>query len=271
MNVENGGTLTVQNGGTVDINGALGGSGGSLVATGGTLMVNGAVNGSEAITIEGAGIAHFMESLGAGNAITFAGAGLFALDAAPAAALNVTNFGAGDGIDLTNLAYAANPTLTWSESGNNLGGTLTVHDGNAAEAFNLTFSTATALSASDFNLAADPLGSGGTEITVSPPLNYAAAQTSTYAGIDFFGINNNGVAFGAKGADFLDFTGNELVFVVNGKTVTFGAPPSNFSDNLDVGSGDSLEPASSNDSNVIPGSVDVLNGLAPAIFSPSQD
>src|SRR6185437_1821034 len=60
-------------------------------------------------------------------------------------------------------------------------------------------------------------------------------------------------------------------YVINGHVFTFAPPASDFSANLNASLGNAFAPATSNDSNVIPGSVGV-GSLGAAIFSsPSQD
>src|SRR5262249_23663130 len=76
----------------------------------------------------------------------------------------------------------------------------------------------------------DPLGSGGTEIVVAPPLNYATAQQTTVlsdqGNAQWFGITNLGVGYGR-------YDNDTSFFYQNGHVVTFTAPTadnSSFSD-----------------------------------------
>ena len=145
--VTNNSVLEAQNGAVIDVAGNIGGTG-SLVVDGGYVNIAGSVAGTQAITIEGAGVVHLAQA--EGGQITFAGAGMLALDAAPASGLTVHNFGLGDSIDLTNLAYSSGETLSWNSSTN----TLTIIDGGTSESIKF----GEGHSVGDFALTADPLG-----------------------------------------------------------------------------------------------------------------
>ncbi len=82
---------------------------------------------------------------------------MLVLDDAPASGMTVHDFGLGDSIVLTNLAYSASATLSWNTSTN----TLTVtSESSTSESIHFGESH----SLSDFALTVDPLGTGGIDI-----------------------------------------------------------------------------------------------------------
>ena len=212
--VTNNSMLEAQNGATIDVAGNIGGTG-SIVVDGATVNAAGSVASTQAITIEGAGVVHLAQA--EGGQVTFVGAGMLALDAAPASGMTVSNFGTGDSIDLTNLAYSASETLSWNSSTN----TLTIIDGGTSES--IKFGEGHGVG--DFALAADPLGTGGTDIVyTNTSLNYASAVSDTVvplSGLDHFmgGINNAGVAIVTS--DTQDY------FFINGHLVALSGAPGN--------------------------------------------
>jgi hypothetical protein len=208
----NNGLLQVQNGAVVDVAGNITGTG-ELFADGAKIIVNGDTAASQSIVIQGAGVVYLAKP--EASQVTFQGPGMLALGAVPASGMTVHNFGLGDSIDLTNLAWSSSVTKSWNSTNN----TLTISNGSTSE----TIHFAEAHSASDFALTADPLGTGGIDVSyVSSTLNWAYGNvaTSTYMGNANFGIggiNNAGVAIVAT--DSTDY------FYVNGHLVQLtGAP-----------------------------------------------
>lgn len=136
------------------------------------------------------------------QSVTFAAAtGMLALDNSSSFSGQITGFGGGDQIDLSDIFYGASTTLAFSAQGNDLGTTLTVSDGT--DTANLVLFGQ--YLASDFALSSD--GHGGTLITDPlPPAPTVASGT----GPDNVGINSAAAQAG--------------VFYINGAIASPGMP-----------------------------------------------
>jgi hypothetical protein len=87
-------------------------------------------NTSPFYTIPTGGYVELGSGNGAGSdTVTFAGAGTLKLDHSTSFTGQIAGFTAPDIIDLADIAFGSQTALGFSESGNNLGGTLTVSDG----------------------------------------------------------------------------------------------------------------------------------------------
>ena len=221
--VTNNAVIEAENGATITIAGNVTGAG-ALVVDGGYLNAAGSVAGTQAITITGAGVAHLSQA--AGGHITFLGAGMLALDAVPSSGMTVNNFGLGDSIVLTNLSYSASATLSWNISTN----TLTVNNGSTSES--IKFGEGHSLS--DFALAADPLGSGGTDIVYSHGIyyggavSYAAVPNSALLDGVLNGLNKSSFIGGINDAGVAVVNDqNHSYFYVNGHLVPITGAPVN--------------------------------------------
>jgi uncharacterized repeat protein (TIGR03803 family) len=157
--VTNNAFLDAQSGSVINVAGAITGTG-TIIADGGTLNATAAVAATQSISLGNAGTAHLAQTFG--GSVTFSGAGTLVLDAAPAAGLTVHNFGIGDAIDLTNLTYSANATLSWDQASE----TLTVTSGGASESFLYDAQSLSGVT----HLGLAQLGSGGTAIVYNAPV-----------------------------------------------------------------------------------------------------
>jgi fibronectin-binding autotransporter adhesin len=128
---------------------------GTTTINGGKLQVDDNFNGTGTVTISGGGVADFLGTFNQG--VTFTGAGTLELGHATTGA--VTGFDRGAALDLTNLKFATNDTVTWAQTTDD-SGTLTVTHGTSSEQFTLEGIYNTG----DFALIADPFGTTGTEV-----------------------------------------------------------------------------------------------------------
>jgi hypothetical protein len=211
----NNGLLQVQNGAVVDVAGNVTGTG-ELFADGAKIIVNGDTAASQSIVIQGAGVVYLAKP--EGSQVTFQGPGMLALGAVPASGMTVHNFGLGDSIDLTNLAWSSSVTKSWNSAND----TLTISNGSTSE----TIRFAEAHSLSDFAMTADPLGTGGIDIVYNnSSLSYGSATSSTVVPLSgnvptnvIGGINDAGVAI-VTGGD------GSVHLVENGHVVSVAGAP----------------------------------------------
>ena len=205
--VSNAGVIEATAGGILAINSTVNNSGaGSVFANGGTVKIgsNGAVNG--AITVVGGGVAELVNS--AAQNISFAGTGTLLLDASQAYTTGVVSgFGLGDAIDLKDLAYASNETLSWSQST----GTLTINGGSFTDTIHL----AGTYTQGDFALTNS---SGNAEVVFAPSLWGELKYPAIVQGEHLSGVNPQynatggivGVTFG----ETLNYTTTETSYSV---------------------------------------------------------
>jgi hypothetical protein len=152
--------------------------------------------------------------------------------------MTVHNFGVGDSIDLTNLAWSLNVSLAWDSNSNSL----IVSNGTSNESIHF----AEGHSAGDFSLAHDPLGTGGIDVVYNnSSFNYGSATSYTVVplpGTIYFmgGINDAGIALVTGGV----LTGSPVrevsdnYFYINGHLVSLPGSPLTSSFNVgEVSSG----------------------------------
>jgi probable HAF family extracellular repeat protein len=129
---------------------------GVLEATnGGILDVQSAVCGPGSVTIGGGGTADFEQSLT--ENVAFTGAGTLALADTCAFSSDISGFGTGDMLDLTDVRFACGPTVTWTQGDGS--GTLSVTAGGVTDNFTLEGT----YNQNEFGLAAD--NGNGTDVT----------------------------------------------------------------------------------------------------------
>ena len=180
--IVNAGLLEATSGGTLQIDDNLSNSG-TLAANGGTLIVAGDVSGAGNVVIGDGGLAAFT---GAFNQnVAFAGSGTLELDHSQSYTGAVSGFGAGDAIDLNDLAYSANDTLIWTQDSSV--GILTIDDNGTTE--NITIDGN--YTQGEFALTNDGTPADGTDV-VSVPVDVAAATT-----LDLTGPSSETVEFTA--------------------------------------------------------------------------
>jgi T5SS/PEP-CTERM-associated repeat protein len=197
INLNNGSQLVIENGATFTDQGSIGtaftvdnssGSGslindGAYIKTGngqtdletaftnngaievdaGVLIIGGTVSGSGAVMITGGGAADFLQAFH--QNVTFSGAGALQLAQSTTYGGTLSGFGAGDSLDLTDIAYSSGEHLVWTQvtTGADAAGTLQIYgsSGTVEETLNLDG----AYSQSDFLLGPDASSTPGTEIT----------------------------------------------------------------------------------------------------------
>ena len=175
--VTNAGTLEASAGGQLSVHDAVDNSGGAVVASGGFVDFWHGIAGGNATIANGGTLEYGWSS---DVATAFAGAGTLVLDNQNQSGSNfsitpytigtttfdtasyngtVSGFGAGDTIDVTDLAYSANETLTWTQGS----GTLAITSGGQTADVTLAGS----YSQSNFTLESN--SSGATDIVYSAP------------------------------------------------------------------------------------------------------
>ena len=137
-----------------------------------------AAGGSAAGATISGGIAELTAGAVATGALTFAAGagGLLKLDDSQHFSGTVAGFGIPGQIDLEDIAFGASTSLSFTEAGNNLSGTLTVGDGTHVA--NLTLLGQ--YTAGQFHLASD--GGAGTLVTDPPPPSAAETLAANYHG-----------------------------------------------------------------------------------------
>ena len=188
--VVNSGLMEATNGGTLQITDNVSNSG-TLAAEGGTLMAAGNVSGSGDVIIGGRGHADFAGAVD--QNVAFTGPGTLELDHSQSFSGTVSGFGAGDAIDLNDLAYSANETVTWTQGGGS--GTLTVNDNGTTETITLNGN----YTQGEFALTNDGTAAGGTEVISVPVVDATAVpSTSGVAGDISFADANASDTFSAS-------------------------------------------------------------------------
>jgi len=206
----NAGTLKAENNGELSVHGVVNDTGGQVIASGGfvdfELGVTGGGTGTASIS-NGGKIEYGWSS---DVATTFAGDGTLVLDHQNQADANylaahfsgaVLNFGLGDTIDLTDLTYSANETVSWDQltTGANADGTLTVDSNGETASITLDGT----YSQGDFALATDGssvIGGPGTDIVgVQSPYLWGSITSPAQAttGVHLYGSFST-VPFGSS-------------------------------------------------------------------------
>ena len=156
-----GATLDVISGGSLTVSGTLTDSGLVEVNSGGKLDIKGSVTGTGTFTINSATL-EFGGSVAAGVVVVFAGTtGTLQLDQSLNFAGIVSNFQAGDVIDLRDLTFTSGETWTWKQGSGS--GTLTINDNGTTEILTLIGT----YSQSDFSLVPDSNSKPGTEVLLT--------------------------------------------------------------------------------------------------------
>jgi len=155
----NAGLLEASNGGTLQIDDNVSNAG-TLEANSGTLMVYGNITGGGDVVIAGDGNANFAATFD--QNVTFTGLGVLELDHPQNYGGTVSGFGVGDVIDLNDLAYSANDTVSWTQGDGS--GVLTIDDNGTAENITLEGN----YTQGEFKLTNDATPAGGTDVTSVP-------------------------------------------------------------------------------------------------------
>jgi autotransporter passenger strand-loop-strand repeat protein len=176
--ISSGGAETVSSGGTIS---------GATVMSGAQLTVSsGAVLG-QSLVLSG-GTATILGVVSSGITVTIAGSGDLVLDDAQAFSGLISGLSTtAQKIDLGGFAYSSTgETVSWTEAGSGLSGTLTVSGGGKSASLSLIGSYVT----SNFQLSSD--GAGGT-IIVDPPLTEFSQLMAgeTLSGDDLLGADDN--------------------------------------------------------------------------------
>ena len=140
---------------------------GALNVDAGTLIVGGNVTGSDGtVVITGGGAADFQEAFH--QNVTFSGAGTLELAQSLTYGGAISDFGVGDVLDLTDLAYSSSEYAVWTQvtTGGSAAGNLQIYNG--AGTLEETLNLNGTYSQSDFLLAPDANPSPGTEVLASP-------------------------------------------------------------------------------------------------------
>jgi hypothetical protein len=160
--IDNSGRLEATGGGGLTVNSAVDNSG-NLWANGGNITINGAVTGNGTATISGAATLEFGAASAENTSFAAGATGTLKLDQSSNFTGTLTGFGAGDSIDLTDVASGANTTIGFAANADGSGGTLTVSDGTHTAGIALFGQ----YSAAGFQVGADQ--NNGALVTYAPP------------------------------------------------------------------------------------------------------
>ena len=160
--IVNSGTLEATGSGGLVVNSAIQNSG-NIWADGGNVTVNGAVTGNGTATISGSSTLEFSAASNDNTSFAAGATGTLKLDHAENFTGSVSGFGAGDALDLADIAFGANLTVGYSANATGTGGTLSISD--------TTHSASIALfgqfAAAGFDVGSD--AGSGTMVTYTPP------------------------------------------------------------------------------------------------------
>ena len=160
--IVNSGTLEATGSGGLVVNSAIQNSG-NIWADGGNVTVNGAVTGNGTATISGSSTLEFSAASNDNTSFAAGATGTLKLDHAENFTGSVSGFGAGDALDLADIAFGANLTVGYSANATGTGGTLSISD--------TTHSASIALfgqfAAAGFHVGSD--AGSGTMVTYTPP------------------------------------------------------------------------------------------------------
>jgi len=198
--IVNAGLLEASHGGTLQITDSVFNSG-TLEANGGALIAGGNVTSSGDVVIGGGGHADFAAAFD--QNVMFTGAGMLELDHSQSYGGTVSGFGIGDVLDLNDLAYSANETLTWTQASGS--GILTIEDNGTTENITLDGN----YTQGEFALAIDVTPSGGTDLESVPSVDSTAVPgTSDVVGnISFADSNANDTLSASVTSDGAGYVG----------------------------------------------------------------
>ena len=160
--IVNSGTLEATGSGGLVVNSAIQNSG-NIWADGGNVTVNGAVTGNGTATISGSSTLEFSAASDDNTSFAAGATGTLKLDQAEKFSGSVSGFGAGDKLDLADIAFGANLTLGYSANAAGTGGMLSVSDGTHSASIALFGQFA----AAGFHVGSD--AGSGTMATYTPP------------------------------------------------------------------------------------------------------
>jgi hypothetical protein len=126
--ITNSGTLEATGSGGLVINSAVNNSG-ELWAHGGSITANGAVNGGTAL-LDGQATLEFGAAVSANVTLDAAATGKVVLDDSFDFSGVVSGFNADDQLDLRDIAFGANTSVSYTENQDHTGGVLSVTDGS---------------------------------------------------------------------------------------------------------------------------------------------
>jgi hypothetical protein len=160
--IVNSGVIEATGSGGVTVASAVSNSG-NLWADGGNLTLKGDVSGSGSATISGSATLEYGAASSEATSFANGAAGELKLDQSASFAGAISGFGAGDRIDIADIAFDSQTTLAFSESSTGTGGTLTVSDGTHSAELTLMGQYA----AAGFNIGSDQ--NGGALVTYNLP------------------------------------------------------------------------------------------------------
>jgi hypothetical protein len=160
--IVNSGTLEATGSGGLVIDSAVENSG-NIWADGGNVTVNGAVAGNGTATISGSAMLEFAAASDSNTSFAAGATGTLKLDQAENFTGTVSGFGAGDALDLSDIASGANLTVGYTANADGTGGTLSVSDGTHSASIALLGQFA----ASGFQVGSD--AGSGTMVSYTPP------------------------------------------------------------------------------------------------------
>ena len=168
--IVNAGLLEATHGGTLQIDDSVANSG-TLAANGGTIVAAGDVAGTGDVAIGGGGAAEFAGTFD--QNVTFTGPGVLELEHSQNYGGTVSGLATGDAIDLNDLAYSANESLTWTQGSDD--GVLTVDDNGTTEHVRLDGNYIQ----SEFALTQDATAAAGTDVLSVPSVDATAVSGSS--------------------------------------------------------------------------------------------
>jgi hypothetical protein len=136
---------------------------GNIGADGGNVALNGAATGTGTVTISGSSTLEFGAASDDNTSFAAGATGTLKLDQAKNFSGSVSGFGAGDKLDLSDIAFGANLTLGYSANAASTGGMLSVSDGTHSASIALFGQFA----AAGFKVGSD--AGSGTMVTYTPP------------------------------------------------------------------------------------------------------
>ena len=127
--IKNSGTLESTGSGGLEIHSDVLNSG-QIWANGGNVKADGAVTGPGSAVISGAATLEFAGLVAEDVQFAQAATGTLRLDSSANFTGTVSNFGAGNQLDLADIGFAAGASMSYAENQQGTGGTLTVSDGS---------------------------------------------------------------------------------------------------------------------------------------------